>query len=67
MLIMIDKYDIYKSYNIFNRIVRHIFQTLGGERWFVNKLELEINTADKHFEHIKTDGKSFWCGYYKLI
>lgn len=34
-----------------------MFQTLGGERWFVKALELEINTADKHFDHIKTKGK----------
>ncbi|XP_050426398.1 lysosome-associated membrane glycoprotein 5 [Adelges cooleyi] len=32
-------------------------KTLGGERWFVKALELEINTADKHFEHIKTRDK----------
>jgi len=34
-----------------------MFKTLGGERWFVKALELEINTADKHFDHIKTKGK----------
>ncbi|XP_015364030.1 PREDICTED: lysosome-associated membrane glycoprotein 5 [Diuraphis noxia] len=32
-------------------------KTLGGERWFVKALELEINTADKHFDHIKTKDK----------
>ncbi|VVC37602.1 Hypothetical protein CINCED_3A014428 [Cinara cedri] len=32
-------------------------KTLGGERWYVKKLELIINTVDKHFEHIKTDDK----------
>lgn len=35
-----------------------MLQTLGGERWFVKALELEINTADKHFDHIKTKGKN---------
>ncbi|KAL4127178.1 hypothetical protein QTP88_011375 [Uroleucon formosanum] len=32
-------------------------KTLGGERWFVKALELEINTGDKHFDHIKTKDK----------
>ncbi|XP_050530622.1 lysosome-associated membrane glycoprotein 1 [Daktulosphaira vitifoliae] len=32
-------------------------KTLGGERWFVKAIELEINTADKHFQHITTRDK----------
>lgn len=29
------------------------FQTLGGERWYVDKIELTYNSSDRHFEHIE--------------
>lgn len=47
-----------KIFKIYIYTCRFTMQTLGGERWFVKSLELEINTADKHFGHIKTKGKN---------
>ncbi|XP_058810744.1 uncharacterized protein LOC131675684 [Phymastichus coffea] len=33
-------------------------KTPGGERWYVDKIELTYNTSDKHFEHIDQPSKT---------
>lgn len=36
----------------------YVFQTPGGERWYVEKIELTYNSSDEHFEHTDQPGKS---------
>ncbi|XP_014205968.1 lysosome-associated membrane glycoprotein 5 [Copidosoma floridanum] len=33
-------------------------KTPGGERWYVEKIELTFNTSDRHFEHIDKPNKT---------
>ncbi|XP_031846846.1 lysosome-associated membrane glycoprotein 5 [Nomia melanderi] len=33
-------------------------KTPGGERWYVEKIELTYNSSDRHFEHIDQPGKT---------
>ena len=45
----------------------YVFQTPGGERWYVEKIELTYNSSDEHFEHNDQPGKSRFPSSDNLI
>lgn len=43
-----------------------ISQTPGGERWYVEKIELTYNSSDKHFEHIDQPSEYNQCQFHAI-
>ena len=37
--------------------IHFLFQTPGGERWYVEKIELTYNSSDRHFVNIDQPSK----------